>query len=201
MAKRKMTEKLVSINSIKEELVLINGSDTDYITPSGKIYKLYENNMFYPKRNFINKYNGYLYCGITYKNKQKQRRVHILVAEAFMPNPNDFTVVGHLNNDKSDPQVSNLYWTTTSENTKKAYEDNLANNKKSWEDSQSIPVCCFDMNKNKLYDFGSVKEASKQTNVTATAILNQCNHNVKTKPRCNYYFRYYTEYNEKGFVL
>ena len=55
MAQRKMTDKLISRNSITEELRLIKDSETDYITPSGKIYKDYGNNMMYPKANFINK--------------------------------------------------------------------------------------------------------------------------------------------------
>jgi hypothetical protein len=49
--------------------------------------------------------------------------------------------------------------------------------------------------------YGSVSEASKQLGVTKSTILNQCNHNVKTKPRCGYYFRYMSEYDSKGFVL
>ncbi|MBP3801438.1 MAG: hypothetical protein J6I85_05415 [Clostridia bacterium] len=66
MARRNMTGLLINKNNIKEELKLIKGSSTDYITPTGKIYKDYGNNMYYPKRNFVNKNNGYLYCGITY---------------------------------------------------------------------------------------------------------------------------------------
>ena len=66
MARRNMTGLLINKNDIKEELKLIKGSSTDYITPTGKIYKDYGNNMYYPKNNFINKNNGYLYCGITY---------------------------------------------------------------------------------------------------------------------------------------
>lgn len=49
--------------------------------------------------------------------------------------------------------------------------------------------------------YGSVGEASREIGVTKTTILNQCNHNVKTKPRCGYYFRYLSEYESKGFVL
>lgn len=49
MAQRKMTEKLIDRSEIKEELRLIKGSLTDYITPSGEIYKDYGNNKFYHK--------------------------------------------------------------------------------------------------------------------------------------------------------
>ena len=95
MAKRLFSNKLVLKNDIKEELRLINGSLTDYITPSGQIYKDYGNNLFYHKKTHISTACGYTYCGITYPDGQKSRRVHILVAEAYIPNPNKFPYVGH----------------------------------------------------------------------------------------------------------
>ena len=39
-----LEEKLIDKSLIQEEMKLINGSDTDYITPSGEIYKDYGNN-------------------------------------------------------------------------------------------------------------------------------------------------------------
>lgn len=201
MARRKMTGLLINRSEIQEEMRLINGSDTDYVTPTGNIYKDYGNDMFYHKSVFPNKVNGYLYCGITYREGQRQRRVHILVAEAFLPNPNNYPVVMHIDNDKTNCSVENLKWGTTQENTKQAFKDKLQINAKSWEDSQSIAVCCFDLSGNLLNKFGSVGEASRTLKVTKTAILNQCNHKVKTKPRCGYWFRYLTEYESSGFVL
>ena len=44
MAKRKLTDKLISKDDITEELRLIKNSETDYITTSGNIYKDYGNN-------------------------------------------------------------------------------------------------------------------------------------------------------------
>lgn len=201
MAQRKMTDKLIPKEKITEELRLIVGSETDYITPSGKIYKDYGNNKMYPKANFINKHNGYLYCGITYPEGQKQRRVHILVAESYLPNPNNYPVVMHIDNNKANPNVNNLQWGTVSQNTKSAFDDELQINDKSWEDSQSVHVCVFDMNKKLIGKYGSISEASRQLHITKTTILNQCNHGVKTKPRCGYYFRYLSEYETNGFVL
>ena len=201
MAQRKMTDKLIPKEKITEELRLIIGSETDYITPNGKVYKDYGNNMMYPKANFINKHNGYLYCGITYPEGQRQRRVHILVAESYLPNPNNYPVVMHIDNNKANPNVNNLQWGTVSQNTKSAFDDGLQKNDKSWEDSQSVHVCVFDMNKKLIGKYGSISEASRQLHITKTAILNQCNHGVKTKPRCGYYFRYLSEYETNGFVL
>lgn len=110
MVRRKMTDKLIKRSQINEEIRLINRSETNYISSKGNIYKDYGNDLFYPKTNFVNKNNGYLYSGITYLEGQKQRRVHILVAETFLPNPNNYTVVMHKDNNKANPEVSNLEW-------------------------------------------------------------------------------------------
>lgn len=201
MAARKLNEKLIDKSEIKEELRLIKGSLTDYITPSGEIYKDYGNNKFFHKAQWTT--CGYWYCGITYPEGQRQKRVHILVAEVYVPNPDPEhnTIVMHLDNNKENKHYTNLKWGTISENTKEAFDSLMAQNDKSWDDSQSVHVCQFDLNGNLLNKYGSVSECSRETNITKTGILYQCNHKMKTKPRCGYYFRYLSEYEEKGFVL
>lgn len=201
MAARKLTNKLIDRSEISEEMRLIKGSLTDYITPSGEIYKDYGNNKFYHKAQWITW--GYWYCNITYPEGQRQRRVHILVAEAYVPNsdPKKNTIVMHIDSNKENKHYTNLKWGTISENTKQACDEGMLRNDKGWDDSQSIHVCQFDLDGILLNKYGSVGEASRQLGITKTTILNQCNHKVKTKPRCGYWFRYLSEYEEKGFVL
>ena len=140
-----MKEKLIDKSEIQEELRLIKGSLTDYITPSGEIYKDYGNNKFYHKAQWTT--CGYWYCGITYPEGQRQRRVHILVAEVYVPNPDPEhnTIVLHLDSNKENKHYTNLKWGTISENTKQAFDEGMAHNDKSWDDSQSIHVCQFDL--------------------------------------------------------
>ena len=199
MARRKLENRLIDKSLIQEEMRLIKGSDTDYITPSGEIYKDYGNNKFFHKAQFTN--HGYWYCNITYREGQRQRRVHILVAEAYVPNPDNLPIVMHLDSNKENKHYTNLKWGTVSENTKQAFDEGMAHNDKSWEDSQSVHVCQFTLEGELIKKFGSASEAQRQTGITKTTILNQCKHKVKTKPRCGYWFRYLSEYEEKGFVL
>lgn len=143
---------------------------------------------------FVNNHNGYVYGSIKYvlsdgSCENRQRRIHILVAQAFIDNPNNYPVVGHKNNIKSDNRVENLYWTTYSENTQKAVDDGLLVNDKGYEDSQSHPVYMFDTYTNKLLgSYGSVCEASFETGISKNTISRQAKY--KKPVRKPFYFRF-----------
>lgn len=67
--------------------------------------------------------DGYEIVGFrTKENKNTTARVHRLVAEAYIPNPDNKPVVNHINGIKDDNRVENLQWCTISENTKHGYE-------------------------------------------------------------------------------
>ena len=193
---------LLTRNQINEELRKIPGTK-DYITPTGKIYLEYKEGLFFKRKNTINKNNGYTYSKLTTEDgKGVQRRVHRLVAMAYIPNDNNYPIVMHINNDKSCTDVRFLKWGTMSENTRDAYKDGLAKNKSGFDDNQSVPIAMFDLNGKFISVFGSIGLASKETGVTKTGILYQCNHKTKSiKSRCHYYFRFYNECLEKGFIL
>lgn len=200
MARRNFVDKLIPRDNIKDDLKFISWSYNAYISNKGDVYIEYFPDMFYKKKQSI--VFGYCYCSIQKKDKKFiTKRVHRIVAEYFVPNPNNYKVVGHKDNIKNHNDSTNLYWTTTSENIKKAYNDNLLKNKKGYEDEQSIPICQFDINGNFIRSFGSISEASKFTKMTKTGISQQCNHKIKTIPRKGFYYRFEKEYKEKGFVL
>ena len=73
--------------------------------------------------------NGYLAIGLIKNGKTKMFRVHRLVAEAFIPNPENKPCVDHINTIRDDNRVENLRWVTYKENnnnplTKKKYSEN-----------------------------------------------------------------------------
>ena len=73
--------------------------------------------------------DGYLKVGLTKNGKDKVFRIHRLVAEAFIPNPENKPYVDHINTIREDNRVENLRWATAKENnnnslTKKKMSEN-----------------------------------------------------------------------------
>lgn len=59
--------------------------------------------------------------GLCKNNKSKSRLVNRLVAEAFIPNPNNLEEVNHKNKDFTDNRVENLEWVSSWDNKQHAY--------------------------------------------------------------------------------
>lgn len=69
--------------------------------------------------------NGYLYASFYDKPRKQQKGLHRVVAEAFIPNPENKREVNHKNGDKTDNRVENLEWVTPKENQQHALRTGL----------------------------------------------------------------------------
>lgn len=76
--------------------------------------------------------NQHIYLGYNYislkpytGSKYISRRVHRLVAKAFIPNPDNKPYINHKNGIKDDNRVVNLDWCTASENDIHAFKNGL----------------------------------------------------------------------------
>lgn len=52
------------------------------------------------------------------------KTVHRLVADAWLPNPKKLPIVNHKNGNRDDNRVSNLEWSSVSENNRKENKNN-----------------------------------------------------------------------------
>jgi hypothetical protein len=93
-----------------------------YIKGYGKRYRIYKDgkvqsmvgNTKWLKQQ---KHNGYVRVFLTKNCKTSAKFVHRLVAEAFIPNPNNFPVVNHIDWIRDNNRISNLEWVTREQNT------------------------------------------------------------------------------------
>ena len=68
---------------------------------------------------------GYLRVSLYNESSRKCKLVHRLVAEAFLPNPDNKSDVNHINGCKTDANVCNLEWVSASENMSHAHQNGL----------------------------------------------------------------------------
>ena len=80
-----------------------------YVTDEGKLFNKITNEEFIPVPNK----NGYVYITIQYKRV----KLHRIIAEAFIPNPDNKPQIDHINRNKLDNRVENLRWVTAQENS------------------------------------------------------------------------------------
>lgn len=114
MANYKISKSKENASDLKVEWKLIEGFDGIYSVSNygevrnnktGKLMKLRKNE----KR--------YLRTNLTKNGNQKSVRVHRLVAQAFIPNPENKPQVNHIDFNKENNCVNNLEWVTNKENT------------------------------------------------------------------------------------
>ena len=76
------------------------------------------------------------------KNKQKWMSLHQLIAQTFIPNPENKPMVNHIDGNTFNNCVSNLEWCTQSENMQHAIQTGLINNETNKErsDKTKVPV-------------------------------------------------------------
>lgn len=72
--------------------------------------------------------NGYIKYILYHKRVASSFRLHQLKALVFIPNPNNYPLVMHIDNNKSNNNVSNLKWGTTKDNNNQAWNDGLMEN-------------------------------------------------------------------------
>lgn len=151
-------------------------------TISGKFYKGGLKSLYKDK-------NGYFYVVLTKDMISTKFAVHRLVADAFIPNPDNKREIDHKNTNRSDSRVENLRWVTHKENmnnaitrrriyieshkkesTEKAQQTRILNNRK----TARKKVYQFSKAGELLHIYQSVSEASKATLVRAQDIASVC---------------------------
>lgn len=120
---------------------------------------------------------GYARVGIRKDAVKKMFSVHRLVALAFIPNPNNYESVNHINGDKLDNRVDNLEWCTLTQNIKHAYDNNLMG---CMDNSLAKVAKINEVNSYKLirvtspngkvFEFNSVKETSEYFGIKVSTI-------------------------------
>ena len=113
---------------------------------------------------------GYYQCILRDNNGKKHyKRVHRLVANTFMCNPNNLPQVNHKDGNKLNNNIDNLEWCNNSDNTQHGYDNGLYRYK-----SRSHAINIYTKNGEYIKTYKSIRSMCKELNInrkTVTMIL------------------------------
>lgn len=125
----------------------------------------------------IQKRTGYLSVTLNKNGTQKTKPVHRLVAEAFIPNPNNYKIINHIDGNKANNNVTNLEWCTHSHNNKHAYNLGLkkvTENQRKAGKMKAKAVIQYDLDGNYIKRWKSQAEAAQTLNINQRNISSCC---------------------------
>lgn len=141
--------------------------------------------------------NGYKRISFVLPNSKKYKRygVHRLVAQAFIPNPDNLPEINHKDEDKTNNHVDNLEWCTTKYNCNYGtYCENISaarigmkfsdlhieNLRKSHVKVQGKSVIQLSKFGDIINRFDSISDASRFLNISASCISGCCSGRLKS---------------------
>ena len=129
--------------------------------------------------------NGYYRVSFSINRKRKQFYVHRLIAEHFIPNPDNLPQVNHIDGNKLNNSLDNLEWVTVQDNVIHAYKNGLIKHvsgkehfnygKFGSESKNAKPVIATNVITNETKRYGSLIE-TKQDGFTPSEVSRACNH-------------------------
>ncbi len=112
--------------------------------------------------------HGYKFVVLYKDRKQKNVSVHRLVAEAFIPNPNNLPCVNHKDENCLNNAASNLEWCDHK------YNNNYGNHKKKLSIANGHPVVMLGDDGSVLATYHSASEAAREVGLPQTSISSCC---------------------------
>lgn len=145
---------------------------------------------------------GYLEASLYKEGGHKSFALHRLVAEAFIPNPNNYPTINHMDGNKQNNNISNLEWCTYKENIIHAYRTGLKHGIRGKDHSSSKKIAQLDLEGNLIKVWESsmeIERTLKELNVDQACVIACCRGRCGRKKRIThkgYIWKYYEDYKK-----
>lgn len=160
-----------------ERIIAIPGLEDQYsVTDSGRVYS-------HKSRRFLRSSDnghGYQYIMLCVDGKPFHKYIHRLVAETFVPNPDNLPEVNHKDENRANNSWNNLEWCTSK------YNKNYGGRARKFGISRGKAVHCIETGD----VFFSVREAARQFDISASSIAACCTGYRNTQTAGGYHWEY-----------
>ena len=123
---------------------------------------------------------GYLFVVLYKDGKDKKCRINRLVAQAFLPNPDNLPEVNHKDENKLNNCVDNLEWCDRSYNVNYGTRNKRSSEKRRNDPNRSKTVVGINNADGSMVIFPSSCEAERQTGIFQTSIIRCCQGKVNS---------------------
>jgi hypothetical protein len=163
---------MITSDNTERRDVILDGIKTDYlVNAKGQVYSKISNKIL--KASKCN--TGYLSIGIHYLGKcYKSVKIHRLVAETFIPNPENKPQINHIDGNKQNNRIDNLEWCTNSENQIHACKLGLKASVKGNKNPNCKKINQYDLDGNFIKQWNSFYDIKKYLNIDRTLIWKCC---------------------------
>ena len=145
-------------------------------------YKKLKNGSFHKLSRWIDSL-GYYMTSFRINKKKKYIRLHRLIAETFIPNPDVLPMINHKDGNKLNNSIENLEWCTNAYNTQEAYDMGL------YPQHRKCPIRATSKDTNEIKEFSSIRECANQLGLNRKTITSILKGDKKTN-HYNYNFEY-----------
>jgi hypothetical protein len=108
---------------------------------------------------------GYPIVTLTDGDKKRNRSIHRLLAEAYIPNPDNLPHVNHIDGNKANNALGNLEWVSIKENTQHAIRIGLTDPKSDQRCPNKKRIQQYSLDGKLLCEYESLHEAGRQTGI------------------------------------
>ena len=120
-----------------------------------------------------------------WENGKKERKpIHLLVAEAFIPNPYKLPIVNHKDENTHNNCVWNLEWCTV------AYNNTYGNRLKKISEKRNKAILQYTKDGQFIAEYKSIKEAVESTHISKGTIIRHCKGRLETDRKSKFIFKY-----------